>query len=122
MEWKSIRLENTIFTYKEKTYFIPVYPRAYIEEVVNINYDRRTVTAKFVFLITVNLKVDNDKLREFLKEHLILEFGYNQIIFIPEDITLTNSPFLITRIQSPNNDYVTYRISGAIECSANFDS
>lgn len=36
------------------TYFIPVYPRAYIEEIVGIDTDRRTVTAKFVFLLTVS--------------------------------------------------------------------
>lgn len=101
---------------------MPVYPRAYIEEVVNIDYDRRTVTAKFVLMVTVCLKVDKPELREFLREHLILEFGYNQILFIPEHITLENSPFLITRVPTHNRDYVNYRITGAIECSAEFDS
>lgn len=119
-----IRLENTPFTYKahHNTYYIPVYPRAFIEEVTNIDYDRRTVTAKFVLMITVCLKVDNPNLQKFLKDHLILEFGYNQVLFIPEHITLENSPFLISQDPTNNNDYVNYRISGAIECSAEFDS
>jgi hypothetical protein len=42
---------------------VPVYPRAFLEEVVNIDYDRRTVTAKFVLMVTVSLKVDNAQLR-----------------------------------------------------------
>jgi hypothetical protein len=73
-------------------------------------------------MVTVCLKVDKPGLRDFLKEHLILEFGYNQVLFIPEHITLENSPFLISRVPTHDKDYVNYRISGAIECSAEFDS
>jgi hypothetical protein len=56
-----MHLECVPFTYRrhENTYYIPAYPRAFVEEVVNIDYDRRTVTAKFVVLITVCLKVNN---------------------------------------------------------------
>jgi hypothetical protein len=35
--------------------FIPVYPRVYIEEVTGIDSERRTVTAKFVLFITIEV-------------------------------------------------------------------
>jgi hypothetical protein len=44
------------------------------------------------------------------------------VLFIPEHITLENSPFLISRVPTHDPDYVNYRISGAIECTAEFDS
>lgn len=119
------RPENNPYSYKhhgDNTYYIPVYPRAFVEEVINIDNDRRTVTAKFVLMVTVCIKVNNDKLRDFLKNHLILEFGYNQTLFIPEHITLENSPFLISRVAANDkDDYVTYKIIGTIECDAYFD-
>lgn len=90
---------------------------------MNVDYDRRTVTAKFVVFVTVCLKVDMPQLREFLAGHLILEFGFNQVIFIPEHITLENSPYLISKMPGKStDDYVTYKINGSVECTANFDS
>jgi len=62
---------------------VPVYPRAYIEEVIGIDYDRRTVTAHCVIHITVCCKVNDPALKNFIRKHLILEFGYNQTICIP---------------------------------------
>jgi hypothetical protein len=83
--------------------------------VINIDTDRRTVTAKFVLYITVCLKVSDSDLKKFLSEHLILEFAYTQGIFIPEDITRENSPYLITKMTGNADDsYVTYRIKGPI--------
>ena len=57
----NIELENSIFKLTTKdnssdTYYIPVYPRAYIEEVVTIDTERRTVTAKFIIMLTISLK------------------------------------------------------------------
>ncbi len=62
------------------------------------------------------------KLRNYIREHLILEFGYNQTIFIPEHIVCENNPYLIKRVyqkfvEKGHNDeqkYVTYSIRGDI--------
>ena len=67
-------IESLPFEYKKypNTIFVPVYPRAHVEEVVGIDSDRRTVTARFVIYITICLKVNDEELKEFLAKHLIL--------------------------------------------------
>jgi hypothetical protein len=70
------------------------------------------------------------KLRDYVRKHLILEFGYNQTIFIPEHTVCENNPYLIKRVHqrySKNDEkedekYATYSIRGSIECSASFNN
>jgi hypothetical protein len=105
--------------------FVPVFPRAHVEEVIGIDYDRRTVTARFVIHLTICLQTDEDKpaLKKYLREHLILEFGYNQVIYIPELMKLDNPPYIIQEVVEADHkdDYVTYKIKGNLECAAMFD-
>jgi len=118
-------MESLPYVYAKypQTIFVPVYPRAHVEEVVGIDSERRTVTARFVVYITICLKVTEPGLKQFLKDHLILEFGYNQVIYIPELMKLDNPPFIIQEVIEPDQkqDYVTYKIKGNLECSASFD-
>ena len=45
---------------------------------------------------------------------MILEFGYNQMIYIPELMKMDNPPFIIQKVVEPDQkeDYITYRIKG----------
>lgn len=101
--------ENEVLVMKgfdqDKTiYYIPVYTHAVIEDIVGIDYDRRTVSAHFVLYITQYLKFPqpNPKLKEFLQDHLTLEFGYNQEILIPETMKADNTPYMIRKMVNEN--------------------
>lgn len=94
-----------------------------MEEVIGIDHDRRTVTARFTIHLTVCLKGQEGDMKKYIRSHLILEFGFNQIIYIPELMMRDNPPYVIQEVIEPTRgeDYVTYKIKGNIECSANFD-
>ena len=106
-----------------QTIFVPVYPRAQVQQVIQIDAERRTVTARFLIHITICLQLSNWQLKQFIKEHMILEFGYNQMIYIPELMKMDNPPFIIQKVVEPDQkeDYITYRIKGNLQCSALFD-
>ena len=58
---EDLLMESIPFEYMKypRTIFVPVYPRAQVEEVIGIDSDRRTVTARFLFHITICLDLDN---------------------------------------------------------------